>query len=260
MKKVLELAIKDDIKEIEKQNIEQLLSTFKYVVVAYLRAYFTFGSGHKVTIEARNIWIEFKNIIKSESRILRYIKKNTKTIDYDAVDDLLASLDEINEQTVIYYFDLIDSLEDACDTNQEWRITRPRRDFKTLIETDEYYLRALSLTLSMKDIEQFLGLPKEFFDYTESRSLTINHYMEEDAEHFYGVYPKVVDEMLVDYKVVLPEVVDDKTAAININLLTQAFAVYKSLGSSYTLDEKAVQEQACATEKQFIKSFTEKSF
>lgn len=258
MKKVLAQAMKDDIKDIKRENVEQLISTFKYVSVAYIKAYFTYGSNHKVTMEAQNIWIEFWNIIKSETSILNYIKKNVSSIDYDAAEDLIATLDSINEQTVEYYFDLIDSVEDACDTNQEWRITRPRRNFKTLIETNEYYMRALSLTLSMSDIEKFLNFPKEFFDYTLDRTISSNPYMEEELEHFYGVYPKVVDGILIDYKVVLPEVVDDKTAAIGVNLLSQAYLVYNFLGKTYSLDSEKARSHASLKEKQFIKEFNQK--
>lgn len=257
MEKALSLSIKDDIKEIKKQNIEQLLSTLRYSLVAYLKAYFTYGANHKVTNEARNIWYEFKDIIKNENDILNYIKKNVSNMDFEAVDDLLAKLDELNEDTVMYYFDLIDSVEDACDTKQEWRITRPRRNFKTLIETDEYYLKTISLTLSLKDIESFLNMPKEFFDFTESKSISVNPYIEEDGEYFYGVYPKVENNILVDYRVILPEVVDDNSAAINVNLYSKAYELYKLLGSTYSLDEQVVEDKALELEKQFNKTIKE---
>lgn len=258
MKKVLREAIKDDIKEIRWQNLEQILSTFKYISIAYLKAYMMFGRGHKVTEEAKRIWLEFKDIVLSEDKILRFLKNNTETIDYDAAEDLLDKLDNLNEDTVIYYYDLIDSLEDACETQQEWRITRPRRSFKTLIETDEFYKKALSLTLSMKDIEAFLNLPKEFIDYVDKKLITFNYYFDENALVFSGVYPKVVDGLLIDFRVVVPEVVDDKTAAVNINLYSQAFSVYQSLGKEYTLDEELVKQEASEKEKQFIKSVIDK--
>lgn len=258
MKKVLREAIKDDIKEIRWQNLEQILSTFKYISIAYLKAYMMFGRGHKVTEESKRIWLEFKDIVLSEDKILRFLKNNTETIDYDAAEDLLDKLDNLNEDTVIYYYDLIDSLEDACETQQEWRITRPRRSFKTLIETDEFYKKALSLTLSMKDIETFLKLPKEFFEYVDKKIITINPYTIEEAEHFYGVYPKVVNGVLTNFRLIVPEVVDDKTASINVNLYSQAFYVYQYLGKEYYLDEEAVKQEASEKEKQFIKLIIDK--
>lgn len=197
--------ITDIINKIKVENISELLLVGKYSLEAYINSVLTFGFNSKATKETINIWCCFLKILNEEKFLHYTIIKNLSNISAYETYEFLDYLDYINEETIGYIYQCLDDVIDACLTNKEYRINHLKKNFNTLIETDEYR-KKLSVILISKDmIYSFLQFNRELIEKIEINAITDNN--------AYGCYIKINnDHVLEDIVVVLPDIFDLESA------------------------------------------------
>ena len=260
MKDVELKILKDDVKDICYQNIEEVFLMAKYCLIAYVKSVMSFGRDHFVTLEVIRVWKEFLSIIREEKNILKYLVQYGFFEDMEEVNNFMFELKDVNEETVLYYYEVLDGIETACEMNLEWRATRPKKEFATLIETEDYRRKLCFLTISLEDIKKFLGYEEEFWEYIQKRILFIDSHFEEDRD-FYGVNIKLDDnQCLKDIKVFVPNIINLSTALVNVHEFNHAYCLYKRLGYSICESDDFYEEVAKNCEKMFEEDYLVKKY
>ena len=215
MNRELKKEYKKEIKEIKKQNFETLLLTLKYSVETMIESVDGINQSMQVLEDVYQI-------INEEKRLLNFIKVNLKKIDANELDNLLDSLDELNEETIKYYYHLLDNI--TCDKLLE----KNYRRISTLLDTDKFRKEIFGLCLSMKDIIKYLDYSPEFWEYILPRTTRI------DEESFYQVNIKCDAQ---EIRVFVPNIINLETAKINIHEFKHAYDMYRILGIPYFKDD-----------------------
>lgn len=254
------IELEEEIRNIKKLNINQTLLTLKYVIEAYIKSFIIFGPSSKVTQEVKNIWCEFKKIIKEEKEIQDYILRNSTCINFYEAVELVDKLNEVNDDTIKYLYNSLDDILDACDTRFEGRMIQYPKSFKTLVETDEYRTSAVGLTLSFEDVKKYLNYTQEFWDYINPKIRRVSP----DAPEKNKVYETIInaksDDILLDMRVIVPTIVNLQTACINVHEFKHAYDLFQKLGQKINEKEIHYKEDAVDLEEEFKKVYVLKSF
>ena len=133
--------IKNDTNGIRVKNVEEFFKMFKNFIDCYIPTMIKMGITHNLTKQTLKIFKEFYLILREEDRICLEMQKNSKNLDFFDAMDILNTLDLLNEQTYEYYENLFGGIEDAVSTGDMYRATRSRKNFSTLIESDEIQSR-----------------------------------------------------------------------------------------------------------------------
>lgn len=252
--------LKGDVREIYFQNVEEFLLMLKYCLIAFVKSVKSFGLNHAVSKDIVQLWKEFLNILKEEQVLLKYLIEYGFLEDAEEVDKFILELENVNEEMIKYYYEVLDEIETACEMKTEWRATRKRKNFATLIETNDYREKLCSLLLSLDDVKNFLGYEEEFWNYVQSRILFIDSHLEKD-KFFYGVNIKLdVNNCLVDMKILVPNVINLETALVNVHELNHAYCLYKRLGFSNLENDIFYEEVAKKQEKLFQEEYIPKKY
>lgn len=252
--------LRDDVQNILYQDVEEFLLMAKYCLKAYVKSVICFGVQHPVTKDVVEIWKEFVSILIEEKNILKYLIQYSSLEDLEEVNAFMFELDDLNTETIQYYYQVLDGIESACEMKTDWRAVRPKKDFDTLIETDEYRKKLCSLTLSMEDIKSFLDYKQEFWKYIETRLIFIDSHFEEDKD-FYGVNIKLDDyRCLMDMKVMVPTIINLETALVNVHEFHYAYQLFEILGSPITKSNQEFEESAKKCECCFQEEFMAKKY
>lgn len=231
MDKELKREYKREIREIKKQNLETLSLLLKYGVEDMIESIDNIDKNMKVLDEVHAITVE-------EKMLLNFIKRNLKKIDSNELDKVLDLLDEINEKTVAYYYYLMDNI--GVDMIKE----KQYRGLETIIETEKYRKEVFGLTLCMDDVINYLNYDESFWSYILPRTIRI------DDEELRQVNIKCdINEVIEDIKVFVPNVINLKTAKINIHEFTHAYDIFKMIGIQYL--DKDYEEIAVRNENDF---------
>ena len=99
-----------------------------------------------ITQDVYNIYNEFSRILKEERLLHNIILKYIQNINYNSIEKFLEELDDLNEDTITYYYRLLDEIEDACDTRCKWSAIREKKQFRLL--TDEYRKKLCALIIT----------------------------------------------------------------------------------------------------------------
>lgn len=238
----------EEIRNIEQQNMEEILLMVGYCFTTYIKSLMTFGFQNAITKDVVNVWKEFHKILIEERNIMHVLLQYKDLKNITQANALLNTLEQLNEYTVRYYYDVLDDIELACETKTEWRAKRRKKTFETLIETKSYHREACALLLNMDDIKRFLNYPYTFWQYIEKR---IEH---TDDCFLHGVNMKMdTDDSLVDIKVFVPVIINLQTALVNVHELKHAYDLYQLLGNPLDKDEDEYEKSA----KEFEDSFKE---
>lgn len=260
MEKLDLIFLKKDILNIRFQNIEEIILMVKYCLVAYAKSVISFGFKHSVTSEVVRVWKEFLSIVIEEKNLLNKIVEYGLFVDVDEVYNFLDELDDLNEETILYYYRVLDDIETACEMGDSWRATRPKRDFRTLIEIDEYRKKLYALTLSLENVKEFLGYEEDFWIYIKTRVLFLDSHFEEDND-FYGVNIKLDDSnFLIDMKVLVPRIINLETALVNVHEFNHAYYLYKTLGYPIVNDDIFYEEMTKSYENLFQDEYVKKKY
>lgn len=206
-------------REVEQDNNEELMYMLKYFIEAFIKSIITFGLRHKVTIDSINLINEFRWIVKEEKHLHDYMLKEAKTIDREECIKLLNILDELNEKTIRYYHKAFNDILHACETNCVYRATHIKKDFKTLIETEEYRNTLAGLTLTLKDVKKFLNYEEEFWKYIDDKTTIVDSKTQLDQ---CGV-TKEEDNI----KIHVPLIINAETARMNKRIFIDAHEIIK---------------------------------
>lgn len=248
------------IREVKNQNFGQSWLLFKYFIETYLMSLIIFGSENEITKDCLNLWIEYKKIEKEEQKIHKFLVKYSEKIDVDKCYELLDLLETLNGQTIIYYLNALSDIETACDTRNEIYAKHFKRKFKTLIETEKYQLEAAGLTITPSEIKKFLNYPEDFWKFVKTKITYIDS-TKEGNELFYSTLMKFdADERLIDIKVLIPYIIDLKTALVNIHELKHAYDLYQLIGKKVDENNPIYEESAIQKELEFQNQYVLKKF
>ena len=159
----------DDNKEMKKGSYEEMWLITVYGLASYFKSLFSFGFKSNVTRDNINVIKEMFGILSTERRLLNYILKNMDSFHVESTEDVISMLDSLNDKTVEYYYHVIEDIEDAVDCGQEFRGTRPRKEFDTLTQSDSYASEVVALALDKNAIKEFLGYEEAFWKFVEER-------------------------------------------------------------------------------------------
>lgn len=134
MNKKEELIILKEIKEILKLNNEQRKMIYRNLLFLYIRSIKVFGIKSEVSKDILKMYLEIKNILNTEKKLLVRLSDSTDNIEFNDSIRFLNELDDINAITIQYYYDLIDDKEIAIVLNNEDKAIRRKRKFKTINE------------------------------------------------------------------------------------------------------------------------------
>lgn len=249
--------IKEEITELKNSNIEEFIFILKYYLETWFNAVFSFGPTHKVTKDCNKIFKEMCSIFKEESLLCDFILYKGKDMDCAEVYKFKDKLDDINEETLLYYVKLLDDIASACDTKQEFRATRLPKDFNTLIDNYDYRKELYGLILNMDTIKEFLNYPQEFWDYVMPKVRVVDIF-ESQNEHSmnYEVIMKLdSNNCLTDMRVIVPEIINLTTALINIHEFKHAYDLYNMLGSEVPKNIEYFEKSASKLEDNFTNEY-----
>ena len=219
-----------DIEEMKKGQFEEMFLVTFYGLSSYFKSLMTFGSKSDVTRDNLNVIKEMFEVVRTERLLLNFILKNIDSFNVDAAQDVVDTMDELNDRTVEFYYSVINEIEDAVDMKEERRGIRPRKNFSTITQTDTYTNQVVALAENKASIRSFLKFEDEFWVYIKG------------CEHSVEVPFDVADEIsyvtaLVDHdgnvsgiKMLVPEVIDLNTALLAIRCYVRAHNLYGMLG------------------------------
>lgn len=249
MNKTEKRDVKDEIRNTQFQNIEMFFKMAKYTLLSYLHSVFTFGLNSDVTKRTANIWYEFLANLKEEKLLMDALVRYAEDILVEEAQELLEELDSVNDDTILYYYECLDSIDDACDMKQPLRAIIPKK-FDTLIDTNKYRNKICDLTLNIDDIVSFMNLPDAFWKYINRHVIILEVSVEEiKKEDNFGVDIKLDNNgFLTEINLTVPKIIDLETTLINVKEYKKAYNLYLLLG-------KKVDESKLGSEEEYPKVF-----
>ena len=244
----------DEIIDIKEQNLEEFWLYTKECICTYFMALISYGPFHQITKSVYSTWLEFYSILEKEENIMKFLKDNYNKIELSEVYLFLDELDEINKETYLYYIDILEGIKDASELKQPYRATRPKKEFVTLIETNDYEIKSYGLVLDFNDIKRFFNYSDEFWNYIEPRIRIINT-LDEKPMNSEVIMKFTNNNCLEDIRVIVPEIVDLATSLINVHEFKYAYDLYQKLGSSIGEEleyEKRAQEEEDKFQKNYV--------
>ena len=236
--------ITDDINSMKKGSYEQMWLITMYGLSSYFKSLFRFGN-KEVTRDNLNVIKEMFRILKTEREMLNFILRNLDRFEINSTQDVVQMLDDLNDKTVAYYYEVIEDIEDAVDMGEERRGVRPRKNFPTLIQSDSYANEVKALALDKKAIRDFLGYEKEFWDYISSMDNTDVRVSYEVAKNMAYANPLYKGEtgLVTGVKMYIPEIADLSSALLAIQTYEKAYSIWKCLGKKYIPIEFGFERQ-----------------
>ena len=125
-----------EITEMKKGEIEEMFLISFYSLSSYIKSLIAFGHRSNVTKDNLKVIKEMFNIIKTDRNMLNFILKNIDNFHIDSIMNVIDMLDDANDKTIMYYYDVINEIEDACEMNVERRGIRSRKNFETINHTN----------------------------------------------------------------------------------------------------------------------------
>jgi hypothetical protein len=230
--------LEKEIRDMRSGSYEEMWLITVYGLSSYFKSLFSFGFKSNVTKDNINVIKEMFNILFTERKMLNFMLKNLDKFHLNSTADVIKMLDELNDKTVEYYYHIIEDIETACECGQEFRGTRPRKDFPTLTQSDSYASEVVALSLNKKSIREFLGYEEEFWKFIEGKDNCDIKVSEEAAKAMaYAIPLSNGDNIVHDVKFMIPEVVDLSTALLAIQTYQKVYALYKRIGMPIVREE-----------------------
>lgn len=243
--------LKSDIRISKLDNFNHILEFLNVWFPALIKSTTTFGPNSNAVKETFKTIQEIRKINNAENSIYAYLNKHANVANNDAVGAYLEELFELSEKTFDYYLTFLDEILVACDLKQEHRIVREKKDFQTLIESNEFFSKLLEVLIDENELLKFINASKAFLDYVNEHNLrtVFIDYNDEKEREFIGVNYKTDNNGLIqDIKIFVPEIINLKTAKIYLYTCYQAFEVYKRL-NKHLSDEEISQINTEAQEQ-----------
>lgn len=234
--------IKHDINVSKIDNLHYIFYFSKTCITAMIQSIKTFGINSKATKEIIKAFIEYRKTLIAETNLYNYLYYRLKIAEFDAVDGFLQDLFTLSDDTYAYYDDYLEEILVACELKQEHRIIREKKNFQTLIESNEFFDRLLEILIDEDDVLDYLHVSKEFMEFINEqdlRTIYVN-YNDELEREFIGVNYKLDENgLLKDLKLFVPTIIDLNTALIYCHTVSSAFELFKLLGKKVTPEDDA---------------------
>lgn len=107
----------------------------------------------------------------------------------------------------------------------------------------------------MDNIKDFLNYPPEFWNFLESRIKVIDGSLDSSKFFYNTLVKKDEQNFLIDLLVIVPKIVDIKTAIINVREFTIAYELYKRLNTLIYDGESYYDDEAMKNESHFCNSY-----
>ncbi len=212
---------------------EQMALITYYGLSGYFKSLMAFGRKSKVTKDNLNVIKEMHRILKKERSLLDFILRNIDKVDVDAATDVVDTLDDLNDKTVTYYYNVMDDIDDACEVKEENRGIRPKKNFLTLTESSSYANQVVALMENESNLKSFLGYEDEFWEFIRPYKKSINVRLDEMAGMFYAIPIYNPDDTVATISLLVPEVVSLDSALLAIKIYEEAYRIYKHLNKPY---------------------------
>lgn len=260
MDKYDRMFLKEDIDDIRSLNRDEFWLIFKYCLEAIIKSIVMFGYQNNVTKETLCVLKEYLNINAERGKIMHFLLKNSKLIGNEEANNFLIAMENLNEQTIVYYYRVLDDIIDACECKQEQRAIRIKKDFATLIETNDYRASSVGLIITLEDIKSFLNYPDAFWQYVEPKINYVDSHLE-GHDKFYSTLMRFdANDCLIDIKVIVPYIIDLKTALVNVHEFKHAYDLYNLLGNPVNEHDSIYEQEAREVEKSFVKEYVLRKF
>lgn len=247
--------LKAEIRNIKRLNLEAIKLTLMNVIETYLHSLFTYGSNHPITKDVIRIWKEFKYNLIEEKKFYEFFLQNSSIINLNDCLALFDSITDRNDKLISYIYDCLEDIMTACETRCEIRATHSKRDFKTVLETDEFRKDAIGLILNFDDIKKYLNYPQQFWDYAESRIIRVDSTKEKNKSFYVTLMKFDNDNNLKDILIIVPYIINLQTSLVNIHELKHAYDLYNLLGSKISEDTELYENAARKEEENFSKKY-----
>ena len=90
----------------------------------------------------------------------------------------------------------------------------------------------------------------EFWEYMRTRTKRINAPIESGI---WGAFiSQDIEGNISDIKILVPEIVDEKTLLVNIHEYAHAYELFQLLGTKYQPNKKSSEEYATSKEKEYL--------
>lgn len=249
--------LKKNIKEIKIENILAKIMMCKEYIFLLITILIRKGLSNNYLEELIKIKDEYMAILNEENKLLNIILKKGINKDITAIDDLIYKLNDLADTTITYYYSLLDDIEKEIEFNRSYPYRRLSKNFKTLIETDEFKLMAHGLSLTTIDVKKYLGYNDDFWNYIQDKTKIIKDpYLDYDLKmHYYGVWYEINESKeLTKLIICIPKIVDLKTAQIAIHEFRHAHDIY----TSKILEDSILEDTAKQEEDKFKTDYLKK--
>ena len=249
--------LKKDIKEIKTENILAKIMMCKEYIFLLIIVLIRKGLSNNYLEELIKIKDEYMAILSEENKLLNIILKNGINKDITSIDDLIGKLNDLADTTITYYYSLLDDIEKEIEFNRRYPYRRLPKNFKTLIETDEFKLMAQGLSLTTIDVKKYLGYNDDFWSYIQDKTKIIKDpYLDYDLKmHYYGVWYEINESKeLTKLIICIPKIVDLKTAQIAIHEFRHAHDIY----TGKILEDSILEDIAKQEEDKFKTNYLKK--
>ena len=242
-----------DIEDMKSGQLEQMYLTTFYGLSAYFKSLVSFGSGSFVTKDSLLVIKEMLEILKTERKLFNFILKNIDNFQIDAVSDVIATIDELNDKTIEYYYNVLEDIEEACEMKEEHRGIRPRKEFATLLQTESYTNQVVALAESKDCIKAFLGFEEKFWNFIKNKDSSNIRFSPEVVDNISYVTPIFNENgIIVDFKMFVPAVINLYTALNAIKCYERAYNIYKSIGRPFKKEFDSSSEELQESYKAFL--------
>lgn len=222
--------LKKDINEMKSGSVEEMLLIVLYCLRSYFKSLMVFGKDNRVTKDNLNVIKEMFHILRTERKFLNFILKNINLIDPIAAEEVIKMLDDVNDDTVRYYYDVISDIEEAAELEQEFRGYRPRKEYPTLIKENSYGMEVIALCCDIESIKTVLNYEEEFWNYIKSRTKIIDT-SSDISSKMARATPITDDGIIVDIEVLAPKINNLQSSIDAIKVYAKAHSIFKKLGS-----------------------------
>ena len=235
------------VTEAKRDNIEEHFIATIRSLRSYAAAVFKFGvdspEAHAV-LRARK---ELVQVLKEENSLFKFMLKNIYQLNLDKASELVDQLDDLSYETLGYYYSIISDVEFAADYGdvEKYQKTRNSKAFKTLTETSSYRKQVIALAENTRSIMEFLGYPKEFWEFMKGKYSTVEMSHDIADKMPYATYLHDENGVLDDVRVLLPAPTDLYTALIAVQTWEKAYQIYQSIGKTkeeLKFDNQAIEE------------------
>lgn len=244
--------LRKNINEMKQGDFNQMALITYYSLGSYFKSLVAFGRKNPITKDNLQIIKEMYQIIIKERKLLNFILKNIDEIDVSEALDAIYMLDELNDETVAYYYDVIEDIEAACYIKEEHRGIRKQNNTPTLLESDSYAMKIMALAENDNSLRDFLKFDDNFWQVASSKTLIKDEELENSETKYYAKAILNEFDLVADFRIIVPKVINLETALIAIKVYKEAYNIYKYMGKVY---EPFSEENALKAQEEFKENY-----